>query len=111
MDKVKINLIVAIVIVAIVSIILAGYAANLVSQLNTEKATSVELNARVMDLQAKLSDANKRADNQLSLTNSLQSSLDAARREADNLKAMNAELDLKLKAAISKAAEPVPATQ
>ncbi|MFH1854672.1 MAG: hypothetical protein ABH815_05110 [Candidatus Omnitrophota bacterium] len=78
MDKTKVSLIIAPVVVSIICIILAVNVTIAKSQMNIEKAKAVGLNNRVQELGLKLSDANMRAR----LAQDLQIALNAAKQEA-----------------------------
>lgn len=111
MDKVKTNFVIIIAALAILCIVLAGYAASLNSQLSAEKIKTMQLNdqiagfnTKVNDLQTQLTSATTKANDQTNLVNSLQSSLsslrsslDTANAELEKLKTANIDIESKLK--------------
>lgn len=116
MDKTKISLIVAPVVVSIICIVLAVNVGVLASQLNAERSKAEAFNSQIIELERQLSDARGRYDEQVRIARDLQYSLDAARREVENaknevgvLRSANADLEARLRAA-SKPAEGEPPT-
>ncbi len=122
MDKAKVNFVIAIAVLVVLCIVIAGYAASLNSQLSAKKTKVMQLNDQIAGLntkanglQTQLTSLTGQANNQTNLANSLQNSLNAANAELGNLKAACADLESKLKAQISAetlqpaASEAVPA--
>jgi len=114
MDKTRVTLVTAAVVVSFVCIVLAANAVILSSKLNTEKARSRALSAQVTDLRASLSDIAVGYNKQVKIVKELQYSLDAARRETgdvrkeiDILKADNRNLKGRLDGALN-ALQAVP---
>ena len=122
MDKVKTNFVIVIAALAILCIVLSGYAVNLNNQLGAEKTRAIELNdqitgfnTKVNSLEAQLTSATTKANDQTNLINSLQSSLnslrsslDTANVELEKLKTAYADLESKLKVEVP-VNEPQPA--
>jgi len=114
MNKLKINSVVIIAILVVLSIVLVSYAADLNSQLGAEKTKTMQLNdqiaglnAKVNDLKAQLDKAAVQSSSQAALAGNLQGSLNAAMAEIDNLKMLKAELESKLESAISGAVSQI----
>jgi len=111
MDKVKMNFIVIIAVLAVLCIVLTGYAASLNSQLSAGKTMTMQLNDRIAglnakanDLQTELTSATAKAADEANLVaslqnsvNSLRASLDAANAELNKVKAEYADLESKSK--------------
>ena len=107
MDKTKVSLVIAPIIVSVVCIVLAVNAVVLNAQLNKEKAKVDTLNAQIIELGSSFSDVNVRYNEQVRLVKDLQYSLEAAKRgaeeaktEVNNLKVINADLGSRLNAAL-----------
>ena len=105
MDKVKTNFVIAIAVLVVLSIILAGYAASLNGRLGDEKTKIMQLNdqisglnAKANDLQAQLTSLTVQANDQTNLVSSLQKALSASNTELENLKTAYVDLESKLKA-------------
>ena len=122
MDKIKSNFMIAVAVLVVLCIVIAGYAASLNSQLNAEKTKGMQLNDQIAGLntkasglQAQLASLIAQAGDQKNIANNLQNSLNAANAELGNLKTAYADLESKLKARISAdtlqpaAIEAVPA--
>ncbi len=99
MDKTRVSLVTAAVVLSIVCIVLAANAVILSSKLSTEKARSKALSAQVTDLRTSLSDITVGYNKQVKIVKELRYSLDAARKETgdvrkeiDTLKADNRNL-------------------
>lgn len=108
MDKAKANLMIIIAVLAILCIVLVGYAASLNSQLGAEKTKVMQLNDQIVGLndkanglQTQLTSLTVQANDQTNLASSLQKSLSAANVELDSLKTAYADLESKLKAQVS----------
>jgi len=104
MDKVKINFTVIIAVLAIVCIVLVGYAASLNSQLKAERIKILQLNDQITglnskagDLQVQLTKATAQVNNQTGLAANLQAALDKVNAESANLKTAYSDLKSKLK--------------
>ncbi len=112
MDKVKTNFVIVISVLAILCVVLAGYAMSLNGQLGAEKTKTLQLNDRIAglntktnDLQTQLTTAVNKANDEANLAGNLQNtlnnmrgSLDAANAELEKLKTAYADLELKTKA-------------
>lgn len=110
MDKVKINFTVIITVLAVVCIVLMGYAMSLNSQLGAERIKNLQLNDQIAglnfkagDLQVQLTKATAQVNSQTGLAAGLQAALDKVSAELADLKAAYSDLESKLKAQI-----PVP---
>jgi chromosome segregation ATPase len=114
MDKVKSNFIIVVVVLIVLCVVLAGYAAGLNGQLGAEKTKVMQLNDQIAGLKAKASDLETQLASltvkdidRANLAANLQNSLSAAntelgnfKAELENLKTAYAILELKLKAQV-----------
>jgi predicted DNA-binding protein (UPF0251 family) len=109
MEKTKVYMVIAPVLVSVICIILAVNVAIAGSQLQVEKAKVSGLNVRLQDLGVQLADANKRAKTAYDLQVSLQavrSELDAARQKIASLISENQDLKSRFETAVSALKSP-----
>jgi predicted nucleic acid-binding Zn-ribbon protein len=104
MEKTKIYMVIAPVLVSVICIILAVNVAIAGSQLQVEKAKVSGLNVRIEEMGAQLADANKRARTAQDLQVSLQAAraeIDAAKQQIASLVTENSDLMSRLDAAVN----------
>lgn len=113
MDKTKVSLVAAPILVSIICIILAVNVAVASSRLDAEKAKAAGLNARIQELGSLLADANRRAQMSQDLQNSLNAAkveIDGAKQQIAALSSENTDLKTRLETAMDALKTPtVPA--
>ena len=104
MDKIKNNSVVVVVILVILCVAFAGYAASLNAQLGAEKTKTMQLNdqiaglkTKVSGLEVQLASVTTQSNDQAAIASNLQSSLDKANAGLEKLKAEYSDLESKLK--------------
>lgn len=113
MDKAKISMVIAPVLVSIICVILAVNVAIARSQLEAEKAKVTGLDSRIQDIGIQLADANKRARVAQDLQVSLQAArgeIDTARQQIASLNSENSDLKARLDAAMNALKAPSAAS-
>lgn len=109
MDKTKLSLVAAPIVISIICIFLAVNVAVARSQLNAEKAIADSLRAQIVDIRGQLVEAQKQSETVRELRDSLdraQKELAAAKQEAMTLNEQKTDLEARLNSAMEALQEP-----
>ena len=115
MDKIKNNFVITVVVLVILCIAFAGYAASLNAQLGAEKTKAMQLNDQIAGLKTKVSglemqltSATTQSNDQAAIVSNLKSSLDKVNAELGKLKTAYSDLESKLKEQVPVNIPPLP---